>query len=734
MRRFFYRHLKTSAGNDGKEQESRPTKASLANAHVCTPLCEGIASLPREYHESAIAQLTQVLGATPDKLMLDGIPMRNDGIVSGESRRAVPELHKRRDPKGSRNLTRMPLALPTTYRYCPLPKGHARFLRLSSLGSYPLAYLESHSLENPPSYIAISYCWNLSSPRKSIFLDLQNFSIPETVLEVLNQVQATQSATGSKDLLWIDQICINQDDHNEKLDQMYRMGEIYHKADKVFIWLGPTAHQSDLALTDLEKMLGRVAALNQATATREDMPDGAAQAINEEHGQLYGHLFMRPWFRRLWTAQEALLARKLVVMCGCREVEFGLLAELATQILTYGSLDVIHVPGVSEHEMTNALVGVVNLQTLRRKGPSVSRLLRLNVPKFNDFLLETRSRQCTVPSDRVHALMGVAPLQIRESMARIQSARPKQCVWHLYAEFAKCLLDNDPEWHFLSSAPSRTKPIELPSWVPNFNSPPPFASQLGNFSAGISPATRHLIYRTVTTEELTARGFRLDTIAEIVPQTAFTEATQNTRHNDVYGDGAAREWEQACLRLCQKVHGLGPEQLPRLHVDVLLAQSAAAGEEEAAAPVEAYHVFWTGCRLRDEALRQIRDGEFPLPEHLAHLPDAAERLADRAVKAWRNKLAAEEYALLLQFTATMKAVCSGRPYISTKKGLLGLGCPGAQVGDVVCVLYGTTVPYVLRPRSDGAMSFVGDAYIHGAMDGEAITSPERERDEMIRIC
>lgn len=70
----------------------------------------------------------------------------------------------------------------------------------------------------------------------------------------------------------------------------------------------------------------------------------------------------------------------------------------------------------------------------------------------------------------------------------------------------------------------------------------------------------------------------------------------------------------------------------------------------------------------------------------------------------------------------MKVMCSGRPFISTSRGSMGLGCPGVEVNDVICILYGTTVPYVLRPRQNGTMEFVGDAYVHGAMNGEAFWS------------
>ncbi|KAH6847694.1 heterokaryon incompatibility protein-domain-containing protein [Chaetomium sp. MPI-CAGE-AT-0009] len=739
MRRFFRRHLKGSGGKNVPSQEPTPAlpitpQPSAPGSHICTSLCEGIASLPPQYHESIISQLSQSLGVTPDSIRVENISMNNARLVPGETRDVVSELHERRDIEGNTELARLPLALPTTYQYPPLPKGHARFLRLGGLGSHPLAYLESHPLSKPPPYIAISYCWDPTSARRGMFLDMKSFSISETVLEVLNQVQASQHATGSRELLWIDQICINQDDQNEKLDQMYRMGEIYSKASKVFVWLGPTANQSDSALQNMERMLGEVLALNQATATRTDLPDDTAATINEDHGQFYGHLFMRPWFRRLWTVQEALLARKLVVMCGYQEVDFGLLVKLASQIMIYGSLDLIRFPGASEEDMNTAIIGIANLNALRLGDASIEQMMEgLDMTGFRGLVAESRSRQVTMAPDRVHAIMGVAPRPVREYMARLQAVQPNQTMWQLYAQFAKCMLENDPEWHFLSSAPSRDKPSELPSWVPNFNSKQPFASQLTRcgFSAGISPDTRHLIHRTITASELTARGFRLDIVSEIIPQTAFREDNQNMKHHDLYGD-AAREWEQDCMRLCQKVYGLGPEQFPRFHVDVLLAHSAARPAMDGRA-LDAYHIFWMGCRLRDEAIRQIREEGFPVPDHLRDLPDAVERFADSAVRAWRNKLPLEEYDMLLQFTGTMKAMCSGRPYLSTSTGMLGLGCPGVQVGDVICILYGTTVPYVLRPRPDGAMSFVGDAYIYNAMDGEAIAFEERGPDEIIRI-
>ena len=51
--------------------------------------------------------------------------------------------------------------------------------------------------------------------------------------------------------------------------------------------------------------------------------------------------------------------------------------------------------------------------------------------------------------------------------------------------------------------------------------------------------------------------------------------------------------------------------------------------------------------------------------------------------------------------------------------LFGLGPPATKEGDVVCVLYGCSVPVILWKSSDGHMIQIGEAYVNGKMEGEA---------------
>lgn len=62
----------------------------------------------------------------------------------------------------------------------------------------------------------------------------------------------------------------------------------------------------------------------------------------------------------------------------------------------------------------------------------------------------------------------------------------------------------------------------------------------------------------------------------------------------------------------------------------------------------------------------------------------------------------------------------GRRFCRTAEDRLGWLPYYAREGDVVCVLYGGEMPYVLRPGANGCYRLIGECYMHGIMDGEAL--------------
>lgn len=83
-----------------------------------------------------------------------------------------------------------------------------------------------------------------------------------------------------------------------------------------------------------------------------------------------------------------------------------------------------------------------------------------------------------------------------------------------------------------------------------------------------------------------------------------------------------------------------------------------------------------------------------------------------------------EYERMTAFEDRMREVRNGRRMFRTKKGLLGMGPKSIREGDEIWILLGTKVPFVLRPVSDGIKpkqcTVIGEAYVHGYMDGEII--------------
>jgi hypothetical protein len=88
--------------------------------------------------------------------------------------------------------------------------------------------------------------------------------------------------------------------------------------------------------------------------------------------------------------------------------------------------------------------------------------------------------------------------------------------------------------------------------------------------------------------------------------------------------------------------------------------------------------------------------------------------------------------------------CHGRTFILTAKGMMGLAPLRTEVGDVVTVLEGGYVPFILRPRvqkeggdgegsETGTFEFVGEAYVHGIMNGEVVAAAKEEDMRMFII-
>jgi len=117
--------------------------------------------------------------------------------------------------------------------------------------------------------------------------------------------------------LWVDAICINQDDLEERSLQVAQMGQIYASAGKVVVWLGPADPFSDMALViimDFVLRLRDLAAQGGPNPMNYDADDDALWAkigrpsFTNIEANLINRFFGYHWFARTWVIQEIVLA------------------------------------------------------------------------------------------------------------------------------------------------------------------------------------------------------------------------------------------------------------------------------------------------------------------------------------------------------------------------------------------------------------------------------------------
>jgi hypothetical protein len=100
-------------------------------------------------------------------------------------------------------------------------------------------------VDNPAFYDAVSYCWEGQTPTEPILCDNQRFLVTANCIAILRQLRRRWVGR----LLWVDAICIDQtrEREDERNQQLQIMGQIYSRAAKVVIWMGPSTPESRLA-------------------------------------------------------------------------------------------------------------------------------------------------------------------------------------------------------------------------------------------------------------------------------------------------------------------------------------------------------------------------------------------------------------------------------------------------------------------------------------------------------
>jgi hypothetical protein len=139
----------------------------------------------------------------------------------------------------------------TTYSFKTLEEGHIRVLTIVGPDLPLQCNLVHVPIEDAGQYDALSYVWGSSDRTEFIICDGQRLDVTSNLYSALCQITKNRMPW----TVWIDGICIDQQNDEEKAIQVGCMDIIYSTARCVRIWLGSAGHESDLAIQAIEDMV-----------------------------------------------------------------------------------------------------------------------------------------------------------------------------------------------------------------------------------------------------------------------------------------------------------------------------------------------------------------------------------------------------------------------------------------------------------------------------------------------
>lgn len=560
---------------------------------------------PRDFQESAIS-LDSVLGnlngsfcfgsnfsASARNVHLKNITLFAElRTVSGDWQAREVELRRLvcNDGRGLQSLDtqrslRVPGPPPVFFaKSCGEGTTNELYAPLKTNEAFRVLYIESGEFDDPircrmatrqasdrDEYMCLSYVWGDFSEAVTIHLN----SYPKLVTRNLHSALQRLRSHGYLAALWVDALCINQDDKIEKSSQVARMVKTYAEAQRVFVWL------CDGPLNEPFEFLNEI-----ITATVHDFLSNLhvheAMKKSSSHGMdsartykltatLLGELAKSPWFQRTWTIQEHFFARETVFGFGSQLLNEELLGIALGRMSWHenscckGIFD--HVETEFEKPVGNLGFPLVNFkyrfewQTVLKSVFKEAREASQKAQKtptvlgnsVDDTLLslhECRRRGCSDPRDRIYALTDA----ISQALVAFKPDYTVP-VEELYKAFMLRTIERAGDldiWSLIQPSKDFTHEglSRLPSWAVDWTVDSEHICIFSTFTLkgklGTTPLPIALpgpLYELVSDDILGVHGTKFDDIQAISPN--LKRGFRGRGKRDLMGDSALEDWHQA---------------------------------------------------------------------------------------------------------------------------------------------------------------------------------------------
>ncbi|KAK5691125.1 hypothetical protein LTR97_011777 [Elasticomyces elasticus] len=530
--------------------------------------------------------------------------------------------------------------------------------------------------------------------------------------------------------LWMDAICINQDNVNERNAQVQRMQDIFSGAYQVLAYVGESADDSSVLLEAMQTSQGSLHPSLKAHG----------QYVDNSLWRCLDIFLRRRWFSRIWVVQEVVLARKIILMCG------------------------------ESHTSWEAFQGAVRAwypgRTIAEPLPAVLR--RADWVSFGVLQVLQTARMCEATDSRdklygmvgllrsgrgIHREMGRAGRQrFASRVDRVPPVDYKKSVGSIFFDIADNHVKsplNRTRLDLLSYVQSETM---TPSWVPDWRvrsgrSVIAFDALSGAYSKPMYCAGGHfedpmLLLRGSREKKgrqyITVEVIILGTIKEVArtnpgprmdrdiglrswdymiwlhrnPNADLTARTDQEEDYELFSDWSSDV--DMGFGFADEAVKMGPRPDDRLFLDA------------ADQPIHSQWPQWFDNKELPSAADDSIGHDPRVDTMLAPNFRSPDKDSWEDLKAYEDDMFLDElgitpqdYGLRMSYT---------RRLMSLDNDTYALGPAEAKVDDIVCVMIGASVPFVIRrdTEQEGSAVLVGECWMKSVMQGEAVRPKSNE--------
>ncbi|KAI0456656.1 heterokaryon incompatibility protein-domain-containing protein [Xylaria acuta] len=564
-------------------------------------------------------------------------------------------------------------------------------------------------------YEALSYAWGNTPSRHMMRCNGEMMSITENLESALRHIRHPFA----RRVLWVDAVCIDQEDAEERGHQVQLMSQIFSQAKRVIVWLGEETSDvkgafsvrpsrgyflgpEGIALTMPER--------KPRPSTLDFTMDNAAVSLSDGDLLPLVRLLERPWFRRLWVLQEAALAKEVIIHCGKKRVRWDEFSDTLNQLNRKGFVFDSFTP-----EAAMGVEAVLEIEKIR--SGSQQNLLCV--------LLGTCSAECRELKDKVYGVLSLA----RDYNPRRRDSPDETDMAVLGPDYTISTSEaflRLATWgiqvygvsHVLSCA-SRTdiEPLSelqgLPSWVPDW-------TRLDNNMPFARYEFCHISKQEalfVCDEPVLLRGLNLEIPAlhiDSVAQVGCKSQFKKTPFGKLW-----EEEDEEPSKVILRIHKWSDETARAMHGALAwiydCERLASSTHMAQVSRGEVWKTLTAGMNCKGQPASEDFYHHFQIYRDFLEACISVHNLGGSDMVVPRSRI-----NIVGQVEAALHMWSSKRRFATTENGFTVLVPNQTLEGDIIVIVANSRVPHILRPRSDGSYAVLGEAYLGNIHDGELL--------------